>query len=128
MVNKGLTIFQWKNNLDEADKIISEALDYDADCEAAVATLAQISLQQGKVERASELFRHQVELARTEADIMNALQFAYVRTQSLSLSDACLNAHFFQAAEAQYEFAKNFPDIAQTFRYADDQARAAMMM
>ena len=78
MVNKGLAIFQWKNDLQAAESVIRDALTLDPDCEAAVATLAQISLQQGKIDAASELFRKQVELARTEPDIMNALQFAYV--------------------------------------------------
>ena len=94
MVNKGLTVFQWKNDLNEAEKIIGEALELDPECEAAVATLAQISLQQGKVERAGELFRKQVDLARTEADIANALQFAYVRICSLSFLQMCLTFFF----------------------------------
>lgn len=94
MVNKGLTVFQWKNDLNEAEKIIGEALELDPECEAAVATLAQISLQQGKVERAGELFRKQVDLARTEADIANALQFAYVRIRSLSFLPMCSDLSF----------------------------------
>ena len=48
MVNKGLTLFQWKNDLPGAESIIQEALASDPDCEAAVATLAQISLQRGE--------------------------------------------------------------------------------
>lgn len=79
MVNKALAICQWKADLETAEKVVLEALEYDPESEAAIATLAQLSLQQGKVERASELFRKQVDLARTEADVMNALQFAYVR-------------------------------------------------
>ena len=79
MVNKGLAVFQLKNDLEGAEKIIKEALEHDPECEAAVATLAQLSLQQGKIEQASQLFERQVELARTEPDIANALQFLYVR-------------------------------------------------
>ena len=78
MVNKGLTLFQWKNDIAAAEAIIQEALDADYDCEAAVATLAQISLQRGEVERAMELFQRQVDLARTELDMANALQFMHV--------------------------------------------------
>ena len=81
MVNKGLTLFQWKNDLAGAEKIIKEALDADPECEAAVATLAQISLQRGEVDRAMQYFQRQVDLARTEADVMNALQFMHVRSR-----------------------------------------------
>ncbi|THG92786.1 hypothetical protein EW145_g8587, partial [Phellinidium pouzarii] len=79
MVNKGLTLFQWKNDLSGAEAIIVDALAADAECEAAVATLAQINLQRGEVDRAMELFKRQVELARTENDIMSAYQFMHVR-------------------------------------------------
>ena len=78
MVNKGLTLFQWKNDIPGAEAVIKEVYEADADCEAAVATLAQISLQRGEVERAVELFQRQVELARTETDVMNGLQFMHV--------------------------------------------------
>ncbi|KAI5116078.1 hypothetical protein M0805_009288 [Coniferiporia weirii] len=106
MVNKGLTLFQWKNDLASAETIINDALAADSECEAAVATLAQINLQRGNVDRAMELFHRQIELARTEADIMSALQFKY-------------------AAKAQEEFAKNYPEIAEAYRNAEAQSRAA---
>ncbi|KAH8111616.1 TPR-like protein [Phellopilus nigrolimitatus] len=108
MVNKGLTLFQWKNDLPGAEAIISEALAADPECEAAVATLAQISLQRGEVDRAMTLFERQVELARTEPDILNALQFMH-------------------AAKAQNEFSKNYPDIAEAYRYAEAQTRAQVV-
>ncbi|KAL5521946.1 TOM70 [Sanghuangporus sanghuang] len=107
MVNKGLTLFQWKNDLAAAEKIIKEALVADPECEAAVATLAQISLQRGEVEQAMTYFQRQVELSRTEADVMNALQFMH-------------------AAKAQNEFARNYPDLAEAYRYAEIEQRAAM--
>ena len=78
MVNKGLALFQWKQDIEAAEKCCQEALEIDPECEAAVATLAQISLQRGEVVRAMELFQQQVELARTESDVMNALQFMHV--------------------------------------------------
>lgn len=79
MVNKGLTLFQWKNDIAGAEKIIKDALEADPECEAAVATLAQISLQRGEVEQAMKYFQRQVDLSRTEPDVMNALQFMHVR-------------------------------------------------
>lgn len=78
MVNKALAIFQASEDAAGAEKVLNEALQYDPDCEAAVATLAQILLSSGNVEGAAVLFRKQAELARTIPDIQNALQFAFV--------------------------------------------------
>lgn len=91
MVNKGLTMFQWKQDINAAERIISEALEIDPECEAAVATLAQISLQQGKVERAVQMFKRQTELARAEQDLVNALNFAFV-SSCYFVTDGSLSA------------------------------------
>jgi len=50
----------------------------DPECEAAVATLAQLSLQQGKIETAIEMFARQAELARSEPELASALTYQYV--------------------------------------------------
>jgi hypothetical protein len=50
----------------------------DPECEAAVATLAQLSLQQSQIERAVELFARQADLARSEPELANALTYQYV--------------------------------------------------
>ncbi len=79
MVNKGLAIFQWKADAKAAEQSIREALVMDPECEAAIATLAQLELQQGHFAAAAEMFHKQVEIARTKVDLEMALQFALVR-------------------------------------------------
>jgi mitochondrial import receptor subunit TOM70 len=79
LVNKGLALYQWKQDVGAAERCCEEALAIDAECEAAVATLAQLSLQQGKIATAVELFQRQAELARSEPELVNALTYQYVR-------------------------------------------------
>ncbi|KAL1698428.1 mitochondrial outer membrane translocase receptor TOM70 [Schizophyllum commune] len=45
LVNKGLALCQWKQDIGAAESCCSKALQIDQECEAAVATLAQLSLQ-----------------------------------------------------------------------------------
>jgi mitochondrial import receptor subunit TOM70 len=78
LVNKGLALFQWKQDVGAAERCCDEALRIDPECEAAVATLAQLNLQQSKIERAVELFARQAELARTELELQSALTYQYV--------------------------------------------------
>jgi mitochondrial import receptor subunit TOM70 len=54
----------------------------DPDCDIAVATMAQLLLQQGKVTEALKYFERAAELARTEGELVNALSYAEAtRTQ-----------------------------------------------
>lgn len=78
LVNKGLAIYQWKQDITAAERCCDEALRIDPECEPAVATLAQLSLQQGKIDRAVEMFKRQAELARSEPELINALTYQYV--------------------------------------------------
>lgn len=84
LVNKGLALFQWKQDIAAAEQCCEEALQIDPECEAAVATLAQLSMQQTKTTRAHELFERQVELARSEPELVAALQFTHVCDVELS--------------------------------------------
>ena len=43
-----------------------------------MASLAQINLQQGKIDKAAETFEKQVQLARSEPELNNALTYKYV--------------------------------------------------
>jgi hypothetical protein len=79
MVNKGLALFQWKQDAEGAERCCNEALRTDPECEAAVATLAQLSLQQGKIDVAVTMFERHTELARNEPELVNALTYQYVR-------------------------------------------------
>ena len=83
LVNKGLALFQWKEDAEAAERCCNEALRTDPECEAAVATLAQLSLQQGKIDVAVNMFERHTELARNEAELVNALTFQYVRKRYL---------------------------------------------
>jgi tetratricopeptide (TPR) repeat protein len=85
LVNKGLALYQWKQDVGAAEACCHEALQLDPECEAAVATLAQLSLQQGKIEVAVEMFARQAELARSEPELANALTYQYVRAFSTSV-------------------------------------------
>ncbi|KAL6303601.1 ADP/ATP carrier receptor [Sparassis latifolia] len=77
-VNKGLALYQWKQDIGAAERCCQEALRIDPECEAAVATLAQLSLQQGKIDVAMDMFERQADLARSEPELMNALTYQFV--------------------------------------------------
>lgn len=54
----------------------------DPECDIAVATMAQLHLQQNNVTEALRYFERAAELARTEGEIVNALSYAEAtRTQ-----------------------------------------------
>lgn len=91
-MNKGLALYQWKQDIAAAERCCQEALQIDPECEAAVATLAQLSLQQGKTDQAMEMFRRQAELARSEPELVNALTYQY-------------------ATKAQIDFVGAYPDM-----------------
>ncbi|KAE9394939.1 mitochondrial outer membrane translocase receptor TOM70 [Gymnopus androsaceus JB14] len=93
LVNKGLTMYQMDQNVGAAERCCNEALRIDPECDAAVATLAQLNLQQGRIEKAIEYFQKQADLARTETELINALSYQYAST-------------------AQIEFSKNYPQLA----------------
>ncbi|KAM0793038.1 hypothetical protein ACM66B_000527 [Microbotryomycetes sp. NB124-2] len=75
LVNKALAIFQWKQDFAEAEKICREAIDIDEQCDVAIATLAQLLLQQNKVHEAVKMFEKSAEMARTEPELINALTY-----------------------------------------------------
>lgn len=58
----------------------------DPDCDIAVATMAQLLLQQGKVDQALQYFEQAAKLARTEAEIVNALSYAEATRTQLQVS------------------------------------------
>lgn len=110
LVNKGLALYQWKQDNAVAETLCREALLIDPDCEAAVATLAQLSLQQGKIDAAVEMFSRHADLARTEPELMNALTYKYVSINRQSSYPA--DRRGLQASQAQVEFMQNYPTLA----------------
>ncbi|KAI0683842.1 ADP/ATP carrier receptor [Cytidiella melzeri] len=93
LVNKGLALFQFKQDIAAAEQCCQEALRIDSESDAAVATLAQLCLQQGKIDLAIEMLDRQAELARTEPELIGALSYKY-------------------ASANQIEFMKNYPEMA----------------
>ncbi|TCD70393.1 TOM (translocase of outer membrane) complex component [Steccherinum ochraceum] len=92
LVNKGLALYQQSGKPELAQQHCEEALELDAECEAAVATLAQLHLQQQQLVKATEMFKRQADLARSEPELVNALTYQF-------------------ATGAQIEFVKNYPDM-----------------
>lgn len=85
LVNKALAIFQWKQDMPQAEALCNEALTIDPDCDVAVATLAQLSLQQGRIDDAIKWFEKSGELARTEGELSNAITCGSLPSVSFSL-------------------------------------------
>lgn len=78
LVNKGLALYQYKQDIQAAETCCKEALRIDPDSEAATATLAQLYLQQSKIADAVKLFNRQVDLSRSAPELVNALTYKFV--------------------------------------------------
>ena len=91
MINKALVLFQWKHDLAGAEALCRDALEIDPDCDVAIATLAQLSLQQSKIPEAIEYFRRSADIARTEPELVNAITYEY-------------------ASRAQLQFIRDYPE------------------
>ncbi|KAF2682939.1 mitochondrial precursor protein [Lentithecium fluviatile CBS 122367] len=87
LINKALALFQWKNDFGEAEKLCQKALIIDPECDIAVATMAQLLLQQGKVTEALKFFERAAELSRTEGEIVNALSYAEATRTQLEVQE-----------------------------------------
>jgi tetratricopeptide (TPR) repeat protein len=115
MVNKALALFQARQDFESASVLCEEALQLDPTCDVAVATLAQLLLQQNKVEEAVTMFARSAELARTEPELVNALTYEHVRSflslSSSSLLVADINFVCVQATRAQIAFTRNYPSV-----------------
>ncbi|MCJ1475172.1 TOM (translocase of outer membrane) complex component [Lambiella insularis] len=104
LINKALALFQWKQDFQEAEQLCQKALSssstllrlhlyvltqvtVDPECDIAVATMAQLLLQQGKVTEALKYFERAAELSRTEAEIVNALSYAEATRTQLEVQE-----------------------------------------
>lgn len=65
----------------------SDANVVDPECDIAVGTIAQLLLQQGKVSQALKYFERAAELARTEAEIVNAISYAEATRTQLEVQE-----------------------------------------
>ncbi|KAI0479940.1 mitochondrial import receptor subunit tom-70 [Xylaria cf. heliscus] len=93
LINKALTLFQQKAEFTEAEQLCEKALILDPECDIAVATMAQLLLQQGKITEALKYFERAAELARTPGEIVNALSYA-------------------EATRTQIQVQENYPQLA----------------
>ncbi|KAK3808715.1 MAG: mitochondrial outer membrane 72K protein [Benniella sp.] len=96
-INKALLLFQWKQDPLGAERLCLQSLEADPECDVAIATLGQLSLQQGNVDQAVYYFDKSVSLARTEMELTSAISFR-------------------EAASSQLEFAKNYPEEAKRLK------------
>lgn len=102
MVNKALCVFQARQAFDEAEDLCREALEHDEACDVAVATYAQLLLQRNKIREAVEMFHKGAALARTEPELVNALNFematraqlAFIENYRASLPRSWLDANW----------------------------------
>jgi len=89
LVNRAVLYLQWKKDAKEAEQCLREALkctifneekliEVDPESDLAIATLAQILLQEGRAPEALEYFDKAVELGRTEQELVSALSYAEV--------------------------------------------------
>ncbi|TRX90284.1 hypothetical protein FHL15_008829 [Xylaria flabelliformis] len=93
LINKALTLFQQKSEFTEAEQLCNKALIIDPECDIAVATMAQLLLNQGKITEALKYFERAAELARTPGEIVNALSYA-------------------EATRTQIQVQENYPQLA----------------
>ncbi|THW67171.1 hypothetical protein D6D20_00735 [Aureobasidium pullulans] len=87
LINKALALFQWKQDFKSAQELCEKALIIDPECDIAVATMAQLLLQQGKVPEALGYFEKAAELSRTEGEIVNALSYAEATRTQLEVQE-----------------------------------------
>ncbi|KAG8983185.1 TOM (translocase of outer membrane) complex component, partial [Tulasnella sp. 427] len=94
IVNKALATYQWKQDLDAAIELCEEAIAIDSECDAAIATVAQLYLQTSRLDDAIKMFQQHSKIARTAPELEQCFTFEY-------------------ATRAQQEFAKNYPTQAK---------------
>ncbi|KAI9710697.1 MAG: TOM (translocase of outer membrane) complex component [Bogoriella megaspora] len=87
LINKALALFQWKQDFAGAEELCQKALIIDPECDIAVATMAQLLLQQGKVTEALKYFERAAELSRTEGEVVNALSYAEATRTQLEVQE-----------------------------------------
>lgn len=91
MINKALLLFQWKSDLVGAETLCRQALEIDPECDVAVSTLAQLSMQQGKIDECIGWFERSSQIARTLPELVSAITYEY-------------------ASRSQAAFIRSFPD------------------
>jgi len=86
LVNRAVLFLQWKKDAKEAERCLRDALKLDPESDLAVATLAQLLLQEGRAPESLELFNKSVELGRTEQELISALSYAEATRAQLDVT------------------------------------------
>jgi import receptor subunit TOM70 len=107
-------VFQWKQDIAQAETLCKEALAIDPDCDVAVATVAQLCLQTGRLDEAITWFAKSASLARTEGELTNSLTCELYMQEDVQAWEA----NFFRqldeyASRSQAAFIKNYPEYAE---------------
>ncbi|KAG0169063.1 TOM (translocase of outer membrane) complex component [Apophysomyces sp. BC1015] len=101
-INKAMLMYQVMGDINEATTLCKTALEADPACDAAVASLAQILLEQGKPEEALTYYELAIELARTEAELEHAISYV-------------------EATKTQIRFALDYPEAAAKLKASRGQ-------
>ncbi|KAK9456509.1 hypothetical protein V1511DRAFT_486330 [Dipodascopsis uninucleata] len=95
LINKAFVLWQYKmGTIQEAEELCKQALLLDGQSDIAVGTLAQLLLSQNKMDEALVYFEKQLDLARTEQEIMQA-------------------ATFIEAAKTQIKLLERYPKLKE---------------
>lgn len=89
-INKAMLMYQVKGDIQQAMDLCKGALEADPSCDAAVASLAQILLEQGQPAEAVRYYEMAIDLARTEAELEHAISYV-------------------EATKTQIRFAQEYP-------------------
>ena len=82
-----LVSFRSKYCINKYGPTLNAQIPVDPECDIAVATMAQLLLQQGKVTEALKYFERAAELSRTEGEIVNALSYAEATRTQLEVQE-----------------------------------------
>lgn len=85
-INKAMVVYQSVNGVEEAISLCKSALEADPACDAAVASLAQMLLEQDRQNEALTYYQQAVDLARTETEL--ALAISYVEATKVQIKFA----------------------------------------
>ncbi|OAC99915.1 hypothetical protein MUCCIDRAFT_147886, partial [Mucor lusitanicus CBS 277.49] len=96
-INKAMILYQHLGRPDEAIQLCKSALDADPACDAAVASLAQMLIEQDRPSEALVYYEKAIPLARTQPELEHAISYV-------------------EATKAQIRFAKEYPNAAAKLR------------
>ncbi|KAJ3129951.1 TOM (translocase of outer membrane) complex component [Nowakowskiella sp. JEL0407] len=73
-INKAILHLQWKQDVSTAEELCIKATKVDPLCDIAYAQLAQLQLQQNKIDDAIKSWDEAIKVTRTEMEVTNAIQ------------------------------------------------------